>query len=88
MCSCSDNDLDAYYKDVYAVLPAGEGDVKVCTTSCYTAINGVGWRNWGLTLMEQAERYVKHVWTDKEPERTLPIPDTRRVVLEVTARGR
>jgi hypothetical protein len=34
-----------------ALLAADKGDVKVCTTSCYTAINGVGWRNWGLSKL-------------------------------------
>jgi hypothetical protein len=65
-----------------------EGDVKVCTTSCYIAINGVGWRNWGVTLKEQAERYAKYLRDGDDPERALPIPSTTSVVLQVTARGR
>jgi hypothetical protein len=55
----------------------------------YTAINGKGWRNWGLTVKEQAERYVKYLRTGEEPERTLPIePSEESVLLEVTDRGR
>jgi hypothetical protein len=55
----------------------------------YTAINGKCWRNWGLTVKEQAERYVKFLRTGEVPERTLPIALIEEgIILEVTARGR